>query len=70
MTLSILNVIHSNLLTLNLSDAHLKKKSTFLYLYYRRYETNYVMKTSFQYIDAMKTAIAFINAASAYEHMR
>ena len=25
MTLSILNVIHSNLLTLNLSDAHLKK---------------------------------------------
>jgi hypothetical protein len=26
------------------------------------------MKTSFQYVDAMKTAIVFINAASAYGH--
>ena len=24
------------------------------------------MKTSFQYVDAVKTAIVFINAASAY----
>jgi hypothetical protein len=28
------------------------------------------MKTSFQYVDAVKTAIVFINAASAYEQMR
>ena len=27
------------------------------------------MKTSFQYVDAVKTAIVFINAASAYEQM-
>jgi hypothetical protein len=29
--------------------------------------TNYVMKTSFQYVDAVKTAIVFINPASAYD---
>ena len=28
------------------------------------------MKTSLQYVDAVKTAIVFINAASAYEQMR
>jgi hypothetical protein len=28
------------------------------------------MKMSFQYVDAVKTAIVFINAASAYEQMR
>ena len=29
-----------------------------------------MMETSFQYVDAVKTAIVFINAASAYEQMR
>jgi hypothetical protein len=28
------------------------------------------MKTSFQYVDEVKTTIVFINAASAYEQMR
>jgi uncharacterized protein (DUF983 family) len=31
---------------------------------------SFVMKTSFQYVDAVKTVIVFINATSAYEQMR